>query len=291
MHLYVIYEAASGTNWYWTGESFSKDPHKAKTYTSLKKVRKRLKAATEQYPTVFRTHPLKNCHISSFDRPTENWPLIDPKSVKYCVGRRLNADDNWLFLTSNHEFKPFDASDKSIFDSRESAINHMVAIYSDQSTEFALFSTNEQLVEKLDNVNNKSLNDVPDVTNFTINDAKQIVNSLTLVKQYAKSLKTHLANIDYVQIMDLLHYIEINDLTDEQKIKVVDKIKVMRQERRKIKDILIYLNSINNHTDANTIIKEIDRSFVEDSDERTYHYRSGNIKEFLASIDSANITN
>lgn len=48
---------------------------------------------------------------------------------------------------------------------------------------------------------------------------------------------------------DLVHFIELNDIGNDQKVKVFDKIQELRQERRKMKDLLVYLKAIDKYID------------------------------------------
>lgn len=58
---------------------------------------------------------------------------------------------------------------------------------------------------------------------------------LTGMQDYLEELNRALSDVD-MQICDIMHYVELYDLPDEELLKVMDLLKSCREERRKIKD-------------------------------------------------------
>lgn len=62
------------------------------------------------------------------------------------------------------------------------------------------------------------------------------------------------------------------------------KIHSIRQERRKMKDLLVFLKAVRENIDFNKIIKEIDESKVLLGNERSYTFLDSNLKKWLDTL-------
>ncbi|KRM66691.1 hypothetical protein FC35_GL001209 [Limosilactobacillus coleohominis DSM 14060] len=280
---YVVYQSQAGNKWFWTvDKTFSKSKQKLMKYQSKKVALRALKNALKKYPNKFRKHPLHNCKIISADDPTISYsPLTDlALPVSYCLGRRLGAKDPWLFLTSKGTFAGFNNNKKSVFNHLEDCRAKALAYYKSGEAQLAIFDANQdQLIETIQLTT--AVNSKPEVSKKEVMDALDV---LLRASNYAKQLTQQVFIIDHSEMIDLMHFIEFSQLTDQQKVQLIDKIHAIRQERRKMKDLLVFLKAIRENIDFNKIIREIDESKVLLGNERSYTFRDSNLKKWLDTL-------
>lgn len=282
MPFYLIFKSASGNHWYWTGKSFTKNAKKMATYNSLKKIREAIKQAEQASPSLFKTHPLKQCTIINA-RTEKKHPIKDPNETNFCLGRRLSYDDQWLFLTSKKTFAKFKKKGMVIQSDKADLIKKAKPFWQSPENQFAIFNGNEELVEYVDI--EPEIADIESLPEVTVTQVKQAFDVLVKAKAYAQKLKDEIAKQDKPIIVDLLHYIELNNLTDEQKIATLDKIHELRQERRKVKDLYLYISSITNHIDIDAISTDLKQTNLAAGDKRNYNYRTKEIQSFVTALN------
>lgn len=285
---YVVYQSQAGNKWFWTvDKTFSKSKQRLMKYQSKKVALRALKNALKKYPTKFRTHPLHNCKIVNSADPTASYsPLTDlTLPISYCLGRRLGANDPRLFLTSKGTFAGFSNNKKSVFNHLEDCRAKALAYYKSGEAQLAIFDANQdKLIETIqltDAVSTKS-----EVSKKEVMDALDV---LLRASNYAKQLTQQIFTIDHSEMIDLMHFIEFSQLSDQQKVQLIDKIHSIRQERRKMKDLLVFLKAVRENIDFKKIIKEIDERKVLLGDDRSYTFRDSNLKKWLDSLN--NVTN
>ena len=92
-----------------------------------------------------------------------------------------------------------------------------------------------------------------------IEEIKNIVEKLDKIDDYSDSLSDKLSVIDS-KLQDLLHYIENNKVNVLWSYRMRKEIKMLREERRKIKNDMELLSKYNEH--KNKIISKDNRQFL-----------------------------
>ena len=286
MPFYLIFKSTNGNQWYWSGASFTRSLKKVATYNSLKEVRDAIKQAEKKSPSLFKTHPLNQCTIINASSQKQH-PAADPNETNFCLARRLSYDSSWTFLTSKNTFAKFKKKGMIFQPNKEELVKRAKPFWKSSETQFAIFNGNEELVEYVDI--EPAVSDVESTPEVTVDEIKQAFDILIKAKAYAKKLKDEIKKQDNPIVIDLLHYIELNDLTDEQKIATINKIQELRQERRKVKDLYLYVSSITNHIDIDAIATDIKDSHVEEGDNRSYNYRTREIRSFTQKLSGTEL--
>lgn len=277
MPFYLVFKSANGNQWYWNGKSFTKNAKDLATYNSLKEIRDAIKQAKIDSPSLFKTHPLKQCTITNAESDKQH-SAEDPNEINFCLGRRLNYNDQWKFLTTKNTFAKFKKKGMIFQPDKEDLTKKAKPFWQSPETQFAIFNGNEELVEYIDA--GPDVADIESAPEVSVDEVKQAYDTILKAKSYAKRLKDEIKKQDNPIIIDLLHYIELNDLTDEQKIATIDKIQELRRERRKVKDLYLYISSITDHVDTDAITQAMKESNIEAGDNRTYSYRTREIRAF-----------
>lgn len=280
---YVAYRSQSGNDWFWTlDKTFAKTKERIIRYPSKKIAERALHNASKKHPNKFRNHPLRNCRIVDYDHPEVVFTPQEGSQAptNYCLGRRISSDDDWKFLTSKGSFASFNNSKKSVFAHLEDCRSKAIIYYQSGEVQLAIFDANQKkLIEKV------VIDNSPDKTNEVSQDeVMNAVDVLLRASNYAEQLTQQVSKIDHAEMIDLMHYIELNQLTDQQKIKIIDKIHLIRQDRRRKKDLLAILKAVKENVDVTKIIQEIDQSKVLLGDERHYLYRDTTLKKWLKSL-------
>lgn len=92
-----------------------------------------------------------------------------------------------------------------------------------------------------------------------IEEIKNIVDKLDRIDDYSDSLSDKLSVVDS-KLQDLLHYIENNKINVLWCYRMIKEIKVLREERRKIKNDMELLSKYNEN--KNKIISKENRQFL-----------------------------
>ncbi|MGM9881584.1 MAG: hypothetical protein ACI4VH_07645 [Clostridia bacterium] len=92
-----------------------------------------------------------------------------------------------------------------------------------------------------------------------IEEIKNIVDKLDRIDDYSNSLSDKLSVVDS-KLQDLLHYIENNKINVLWCYRMIKEIKVLREERRKIKNDMELLSKYNEN--KNKIISKENRQFL-----------------------------
>ena len=92
-----------------------------------------------------------------------------------------------------------------------------------------------------------------------IEEIKEVVDKLDKIDDYSNSLNDKLSVVDS-KLQDLLHYIENNKINVLWCYRMIKEIKVLREERRKIKNDMELLSKYNEH--KNKIISKDNRQFL-----------------------------
>lgn len=253
-------------------------------YQSVKVARRAMRNASKKYCNVFKTHPLDNCVIIDSNNSDNIFEAKDVKNMRaqYCLGRKVGATGEWQFLTSDGKFKSFQSPKRSIFSTIGDCSKRALPYHAVSSAKFAVFDADSQkMIQNID----VQLDKFP-VQTVNLDEVKQALDTLVRARDYANTLQKEVYRIDYEDMIDLMHFIELNDITDSQKVEILNKIKEFRKRRRQMKDLLAYLTAIEGNVDLPKIIANIDKSKVSAGDNRQYNYRDKDLAEWLAQLTS-----
>lgn len=93
--------------------------------------------------------------------------------------------------------------------------------------------------------------------------------------------------LDVQDTQDLLHIIELDDLNDFSKLKVIDALTEVRCERRKVKDLAGFAEALHQSVDFDKLRNVLNDEALSDISNRAYHFRRDEIGKWAhASLDN-----
>lgn len=151
--------------------------------------------------------------------------------------------------------------------------------------------------DKIDEVDvAKNVNDLPDLPDRTevkrlsnipqlnVDKVLDAIKTLTVLSNYKDVLKSIVHDLDMYDTQDLLHVIELDQLSMVQKIKILDTLTNIRQTRRTFKDLHGFAQAISDGVDFNKIERDLAELKLEHVNKRSYYYRNSDIRRWVNDI-------
>lgn len=285
---HLTYKSNSKNTWYYTpGHSFSHLKKNARNYDSLDQAMKSYKSERKEHPTIFSNKPADR--IKVVDEETGKIFSTDatPKATLLCLGKRSLNGNDWVFLLSNGKWGSFNSSNLSEFDDLSVVREKAEELRGGTKTVMAIFDTKtRRMIEDLGTTKLPSAimaNDMP-----SMDDVQQALKVILELINSRDKLEKKLNYLDLSETQDLLHAIELNELTDTEKVELVNMLKDTRQYRRKIKDLYLFANSLFNSINVEQLEKELSDNHIVRLNQRHYHYRSPEVENFVSNLDQNN---
>ena len=201
-------------------------------------------------------------------------------------------------LSSSYDNKNTDLGDLVSFNLDDLLMSSMSEQLSSSKDEipqqYPMTISDENKVNEVDVV--KNVNDLPDLPDRTevkrlsnipqlnVDKVLDAIKTLTVLSNYKDVLKSIVHDLDVYDTQDLLHVIELDQLSMVQKIKILDALTNIRQTRRTFKDLYGFSQAISDGVNFNKIERDLAELKLEHVNKSSYYYRNSDIRQWINNI-------
>lgn len=223
------------------------------------------------YPTDTREIGVKEITLNTFELVHK---LDNPSSNYDDTSNNNNATLEDLLMSS---------MSKQLSSSKDEILQQYPVTISDENKvhEVDVVKTVNDLPDLPDRTEVKRLSDIPQMNVDKILDA---IKTLSVLSNYKDVLKSVVHELEVCDTQDLLHIIELDQLSTVQKIKILDTLTNLRQTRRRFKDLYGFAQAISDGVDFDKIERDLSELNLTHVNSRSYRYRNLKIGQWINDI-------